>query len=157
MKGRDGMKKFVRYVAALACIFAISLSMIVSAVAAAPPEGDSIQASDYIISYTAWAVAGSGGKVYIYYNIDATRTWPRVGVKLMVVQMQDAGTWTPVQTTTGTLSNGLLLSNDSSHAGSWVYSGTVGNTYRAVVTVYAGPVSGGDSRIITTNSVVARP
>lgn len=151
------MKKQVTHIGMFLCALVASILMIIPANAATLPEEDSIQASDYIMAYAAWVEAGSGGKIYVYYDIDATRTWPRVGAKLMVVQMQDAGTWTPVQTTTGTLSNGLLISNDSSHFGSWVYSGTVGNTYRAVVTVYAGPISGGDSRVITTNSVVARP
>ena len=146
----------VKRIIVMLCIFAISITMIIPVSAATSPEGDSIQASDYLTYYNARVSAGSSGKIYIYFDVIATGSVARVGAKMIVVEKLDAGTWTPVQTTTGTLANGLLIQNDSSHSGSWVYSGTVGNTYRAVVTVYVGPVSGGDSRVITTNSVVAK-
>lgn len=151
------MKKYFRYVAILACTLGILTgTFVVPAAATTQSEGNSTWASDYITSYSAWTNAGTGGKVYVYFDINATREVARVGAKLIVVQKLDAGTWKPVQTTTGTLSNGLLLANDSSHTGLIIYAGTPGNTYRGVVTVYSGPVSGGDSRIITTNSVVAK-
>lgn len=150
------MNKKSMHIRVLACILMMAVMTMITATAATQPEGDSIQASDYIMTYSAWTSAGSNGKVHIYYDIDATKNVARIGAKLIVVQMLDAGTWTPVQTTTGTVANGMLLQNDSSHMGSLVYQGNVGNTYRAVVTVYAGPVSGGDSRVVTTNSVVAK-
>lgn len=151
------MKKYVTRITALFLVFGLSFGMTVPAYAADASGGDaSVQASDYISSYTAWANAGSGGKVYIYYSIDATGTVARIGAKLIVVQVLDAGVWTNVKTITGTLSNGMLISNDTSHTGGIVYQGTAGKSYRAVVTVYAGPTSGGDSRIVTTNSVTAK-
>lgn len=151
------MKKYVTRIAALILIFGLSIGTTVSAYAVNSSGGDiSVQASDYISSYAAWASAGSGGKVYIYYDIDATGDVARLGAKLIVVQVLDAGVWTNVKTVTGTLSNGMLISNDNSHTGGIVYQGTAGKSYRAVVTVYAGPTSGGDSRIVTTNSVTAK-
>lgn len=150
------MKKQTTRITMLICVLMLSIMMAVPA-AAASSDGDvSAQASDYIDSYTAWASAGSNGQVYIYYNIEATGYVARVGAKLIVVQVLDAGVWKDVKTITGTLSNGMLVSNAAAHAGNIVYQGTAGNSYRAVVTVYAGPVSGGDSRIITTNSVTAK-
>lgn len=151
------MKKYVTRIAALFLAFGLSLGMTIPAYAADSSGGDvSPQASDYISSYAAWAGAGSGGKVYIYYDIDATGYVARVGAKLIVVQVLDAGVWTNVKTITGTTSNGMLLSNAAAHTGNIVYQGTAGKSYRAVVTVYAGPTSGGDSRIVTTNSVTAK-
>lgn len=151
------MKKYVTRIATLILIFGLSIGMTVSAHAADSSGGDvSPQASNYISSYSAWANAGSGGAVYIYYDVDATGYVARVGAKLIVVQTLDAGVWKDVKTITGTVSNGMLVSNASSHLGGIVYQGTAGNSYRAVVTVYAGPISGGDSRIVTTNSVTAK-
>lgn len=151
------MKKPITRVAMLICVLILSVMLMVPVSAADSSEGDiSAQASDYIDAYTAWASAGSSGKVYIYYDIDATGYVARVGAKLIVVQVLDAGVWTNVKTITGTISNGMLASNVTSHTGNIVYQGTAGNSYRAVVTVYAGPTSGGDSRIVTTNSVTAK-
>lgn len=115
-----------------------------------------MQASDYLEEYTAWASAGSDGKIYVYYSVDGTGYIARLGAKLIIVQMEDAGEWTDVQTITGTVTNGMLGQNKTSHSGNIVHQGTDGNTYRAVVTIYGGPATGGDSRIITTNTVVAK-
>lgn len=150
------MKKQMMRVFTLICTLVLSVGMAVPALAANPAEGATPYASDYLDSYSAWVSAGSGGSIYIYYDVDATEDVARVGAKLIVVQVLDAGVWTNVKTVTGTLSNGMLISNDNSHTGGIVYHGTAGKSYRAVVTIYAGPTSGGDSRIVTTNSVTAK-
>lgn len=144
--------RFVTLFSALAVLF----SMGTFASAATVPENEvSPQASAYLSAYSAWAGAGSNGKIYVYYDVDGTGTVARLGAKLIVVQKLDAGVWKNVLTKTGTVTNGMLAQNDYTHGGNITYQGTVGNTYRAVVTIYGGPTSGGDSRIVTTNSVVA--
>lgn len=150
------MKKQMMRVFALICTLVLSVGMEVPALAANPAEDAAPYASDYLDSYSAWVSAGSGGAIYIYYDVDATDYVARVGAKLIVVQVLDAGVWTDVKTITGTISNGMLVSNATSHVGGVVHNGTAGKSYRAVVTVYAGPTSGGDSRIVTTNSVTAK-
>lgn len=138
----------------LSCAVLFSVNTGIAASAAVQPEGDaSIQASYYLDSYTAWTSIGSDSKVYVYYSANATDTVARLGAKLVVVQVKDAGVWKNVLVKSGTVANGMLAQNRTSHGGTVVYQGTAGKTYRAVVTIYGGPASGGDSRIITTNSV----
>lgn len=150
------VKNQKRRVLSILLVLSVSFCLVSSVSAATPVEEEiSPQASAYLTDYTAWASAGSSGKIYVYFDVTGTGPVARLGAKLIVVQVKDAGVWKNVLTKTGTVSNGLLSANDASHGGDIVYQGTVGNTYRAVVTIYGGPTSGGDSRIVTTNSVVA--
>ena len=90
----------------------------------------------------------------MYYDVSATRTIGCLGAKLIVIEMKDGGSWTPIKTYTGTTSNGMLVLNDFDHGGSIAYQGTSGTKYRAVVTIFGGSSTfNGDSRIVTTNEV----
>lgn len=147
------MKRQTAKVIAILLVLSVFVSGGTSVSAATVMEEISPHASVYLSSYSAWTSIDSDNKIYVYYDVDATDTVARIGAKLIVLQVKDAGVWTNVLTKTGTVTNGMLLQNKASHLGAITYQGTEGKTYRAVVTVYAGPASGGDSRIITTNSV----
>lgn len=149
------MKKQFYRVIALICVLCsvVGATMTVSA-AVVDNEELSPQASIYLTAYTAWAVRSSSNEIYVYYDVDATRTIGCLGAKLIVIEMKDGSTWIPVKTYTGTTSNGMLVLNDISHTGAKVYQGTSGTQYRAVVTIFGGSsTTNGDSRIVTTNTV----
>ena len=134
------------------CLFA---GVTVSASAAIAPEDElSPQASAYLADYTAWAVRSSSTQVYVYYDVTGAGTVGCLGAKLIVIEMKDGSSWTPVKTYTGTTSNGMLVLNRFDHGGNIVYQGTSGTQYRAVVTIFGGSsTTNGDSRIVTTNTV----
>ena len=145
------MRRFV----AIVCVLSIFCGVSCFASAASSSEDESSPyASAYLTAYTAWAVRSSSHQVYVYYDATATKTIGCLGAKLIVVQMNDGGTWKTVKTYTGTTSNGMLSLNDASHNGAKIYQGTSGTQYRAVVTIFGGSsTTNGDSRIITTNTV----
>lgn len=149
------MRIIIRRFVSLVCVLSLfcGVSCFVSA-SNSSEDGSSPYASVYLTDYTAWAVRSSSNQVYVYYDVTGTRTIGCLGAKLIVVQMNDGGTWKTVKTYTGTTSNGMLALNDVSHSGAKVYQGSSGNQYRAVVTIFGGSsTSNGDSRIITTNTV----
>lgn len=149
------MKRRISRVIALLCTMALFSGTIVLSSAASPSEDTlSPNASAYLNEYTAWAVRSSSHEVYVYYDVSATRTIGCLGAKLIVIEMKDGGSWTPIKTYTGTTSNGMLVLNDFDHGGSIAYQGTSGTKYRAVVTIFGGSSTfNGDSRIVTTNEV----
>lgn len=133
----------------------IVFSISSSAFAANPNEEDiAPYASAYLTEYTAWAVRSSSNQVYVYYDVTGNGTVGCLGAKLIVIQMKDGSSWTPVKTYSGTVSNGMLKLNFGTHSGAKVYQGSSGNKYRAVVTIFGGSsTTSGDSRIVTTNTV----
>ena len=148
------MKKRSRFISLFCSLFILLGSMAPSFAVAPNDEDHSPYASVYLGTYTAWAVRSSSNQVYVYYDVTANGTIGCLGAKLIVVQMNDGGTWKTVKTYTGTTSNGMLALNDVSHSGNIKYQGTSGTQYRAVVTIFGGSsTTNGDSRIITTNTV----
>lgn len=150
------MKKCIRLIAVLLCLTALCAGTVVSAAAAdMENEAEPMRASDYIDYYNAWLVTGSGGKIYINYDIDGTGRMGTIGAKLIAMQVKDANVWSNVKNYSGTVANGMYAQNTSSHSGVITYYGTPGRDYRAIVTFYAGDSTGGDTRILTTNAVRA--
>ena len=148
------MKKIIFRLVGILCVACILFGTTISASAAVPEDELSPQASYYLSAYTAWAVRSSSDQVYVYYDVTGCGTIGCLGAKLIVVEMKDGGSWTPVKTYTGTTSNGMLSLNDNDHGGVKIYQGTSGTQYRAVVTIFGGSsTTNGDSRIVTTNTV----
>lgn len=165
------MKKYMKRIAMLLCFSAMCLSMVLPAAAAEAEEATNVEdvaetvaaddgvqpiASDYINDYGAWLTTGSGGKIYIEFDITATRKMSLIGAKLIALEVKDAGVWTNLKNYSGSLANGMYAQNKISYGGTTTYYGTVGNQYRAVVTFYAGDSTGGDNRIMITNVVQAK-
>ncbi len=145
------MKKNLRLFSAFLILFALCISIPGTASA----SSNSVAASDYLTYYYAWTGTASNGTVYFYYNVDATGWMDLVGASCIVVQQKISGTWSNAATYIGTVNNGMLREDATSHTGSLTYSGISGREYRAIVTFYAGDGSGYDTRNYTTVSVIA--
>lgn len=142
------MKKTNRILACLLlCLLCVGLSV---------PAFAGTCASDYLTGYDVWCSQGGDNEVVVEFSVEATDIMDYVGVTLIRFQVYSGGSWSTVHTKVGSVANGLLSSNVDYHAGTYSYtSATTGQTYRALVTVYAADGSGSDSRTVTSNSVVA--
>lgn len=150
------MKNCIRRIAMLLCLVTLCAVMVIPTAAADVDNGvEPMRASDYIDAYSAWMTTGSGGKLYINYDITATGRMTIIGAKLIALQVKDAGIWTNLKNYGGSLANGMYAQNTGFHGGTITYGGTSGKDYRAIVTLYAADSTGSDSRVVTTNAVRA--
>lgn len=92
------------------------------------------------------------GEIKIGYDVMASGIADEVGVSSIKIYKSN-GSY--VTTITGTTGNGLLRTDASRHSSTYVYEGTSGVTYYAVVTVYAKIGSDSDSKTVTTSSIKA--
>lgn len=114
-----------------------------------------VQSSLYLSDYNAWVTASGSGSVEVGYSVNATRTMTSIGATKIVIQQKSGSSWVAVKTYYSSTTSKLLASNTNSMAGCITYNGTSGNTYRAIVTVFAGNSSGSGSATVTTGSVTA--
>ncbi len=141
------MKRIISSILALTMMFALSCG------ATAVSGGASPMASPTLAEYIAIMTAGTSSReLKIAYDVTASRLADLVGVSSIVIYKSD-GSY--VTTITGTTGNGLIVSSDFGHAGSYAYLGTSGTYYYAKVTVFATIGSVSDSRTITTSTVKA--
>lgn len=108
------------------------------------------RASLYLNAYSAYIYQEGNGKVSVWFEVEPTRTMEEVGVLTIRLQEKAPGssTWTTVKTYLHTDYPELLGSNTNYYWGHVDYEGTVGYSYQAYVTVWAGENGDGDSRII---------
>lgn len=137
------MKKFRN---TLCLVLVLALSLCVGARAAAAET----RASAYLAAYLAYVYVDQDGTVSVWYDVQASGTMDEVGVLTIRLQEQAPGssTWTTVKTYFHTDYPDLLSYNDDLHYGHVDYKGTVGYSYQAYVTIWAGKNGDGDSRII---------
>lgn len=132
--------------------FVVALVMLCSVCFAAVPR-----ASEYISSGNAASTATAvKGEIEITYDVTGRGRMTKIGASKIIVQEKNGGSWETVKTFWGSVSNGMLDENTTSHAGSVTYTGTSGKQYRAIVTVYAENSGGSDSRTVTTAAVSAK-
>lgn len=106
-----------------------------------------LRGSDILSSYQVKLSAGTNaGEIKISYDVRADVSGT-VGVESIEIRQSD-GTY--VTTITGTITNGLLKSSTSNHDGTYVYQGTSGIYYYAIVTVSAKSGALYDSRDVKT-------
>ncbi len=113
------------------------------------------RASLYLSSYGAYLSAESSsytGTLNIEFDVVAAQRSDYVGVSELIIYKSNGSR---VAAITGSTRNGLLRANALAHAYTYLYNGTPGTSYYAVVTVYAEKDGGSDSRTITTNTCVA--
>lgn len=110
-------------------------------------------ASDFLASYSANTSRASSGRLRIEFTVNATRRFQNVGAALIVIQERSGDTWTTVRNIINLPSNNMMAHNTDVHGGTIFFNGTAGREYRALVTVFAGNVTG-DQRTITTNSTI---
>ena len=116
---------------------------------------DFMRTSEYFDGMEVWAESYGSGSIRIYADIKAMGQMSRIGMNEIEIQCLSSGKWRTVDTISGTTRNGMLTSNARSYYGSYIYDGSSGKTYRAIVTVYAQNKNGSDSVSVTTNSVAA--
>jgi hypothetical protein len=114
------------------------------------------QASDYLAQYDAYIITNGNGNISIWFDVTATGIMDQVGALTIILKEYNGSSWNTVKTYshTNSLYSHILATNTNVHADSVSYSGISGRYYYATVTVWAGVDGGGDSRSITTDSVV---
>ena len=102
---------------------------------------------------TVTAVPGSNqGEIKISYDVKASGIADRVGVSSIKIYKSNGAY---VTTITGSTENGLIRTNAIRHRSSYIYTGTSGTSYYAVVTVFADIGADSDSDEATTATVKA--
>ncbi len=142
------MKKVLAAILVLCCLFSM-----LNTAAVAADEPFAPQASEYLSYYSASLEQGSGaGNINVVYMVFSGRTGlTQIGVSQIKIYCNG----TLIKTIIGTVVNGLMVTNDNSHYGTYVFRGEPGATYYAVVTVKAMDSAGSDNRSITTNTITA--
>lgn len=92
------------------------------------------------------------GEVKINYDVQANKMADEVGISTIEIYESD-GSY--VTTITGTTRNGLIRTDTTRHKSTYIYKGTSGVSYYAVVTGFATIGSDSDDRTVTTGSTKA--
>ena len=144
------MKKY-KNIFKLILAVAMTLSLTMYTVAA------TIMASDYLSRYVAYVNPDGDGNVSVWFEVQGVYTMDEIGVLTIRLQEKPSGssTWTTVKTYSHNDYPELLEYDESFYWGHVDYAGTKGNSYRAYVTVWAGEDGDGDSRVITTEAIIA--
>lgn len=142
------MKKRLISVFTMILIFSLCL---------APTANAAIQASYYLSSYDAYIWPEGNGNMSIYFDVQGTNTMDEIGALSIRLQERPSGssTWTTVKSYSYLNYPNMLGYNTGYYGSSVSYSGKVGYSYRAYVTVWAGKDGLGDSREILTGTIVA--
>ena len=136
---------------ALAMLMVIGSCM--ASASAAEVDDYMTRGSFYLSGYNATLKAGSSnGKIVIKYTVTSSKKATSIGVKKIEIYKANGAY---VTTITGSKSNGLLKGAGGTHTGSYTYSGKSGESYYAVVTLFAECADGKDSRSVTTDSAKA--
>lgn len=114
-----------------------------------------VKSSLYLSNYNATAFSSDNGSITVGLNVYATREMSNIGATRIVIQEKSGTSWVSVQTYYSSSTPGMLSNNTSGYSSNLTYYGVQGNTYRAIVTVYAGNSSGSSSAVVTTNAVTA--
>ncbi|MCI9264265.1 MAG: hypothetical protein HFF06_06790 [Oscillospiraceae bacterium] len=139
------MKKRILSLGLLA-IFVLSMCCVGAAAAEA-------RASSTLTLFTASASKGNNsGEVKISYDVQTNTPADKVGISSIAIYKSD-GSY--VTTVTGTTGNGLVRTGAYRHKSTYVYTGTSGTSYYAVVTGFATIGSDSDSRTVTTSTIKA--
>lgn len=146
------MKKNTIRIFSLVMAFAIMSSTLLTANAAnlSTTGTNSTRASYYIDSYSATSSAASGGRILIGACVMGTTFMDVIGMKSIVLQVYQSGSWVNVRTLTNS-----YFYNCPQYASTTTFYGTAGKFYRAVITFYASLDGGYDTRVKTTNYVQA--
>lgn len=142
------MKK--RIFSVLTVLFAVSICL-------APAASAATQASYYLNSYDGYLWPAGSGNISVYFDAEGTGTMDEIGALSIRLQEKPSGssTWTTVRSYSYTTYSNMLAYNDDYYGSSVSYSGIVGYSYRAYITIWAGKDGAGDSREILTSTVVA--
>lgn len=111
------------------------------------------RASTTLSSYNVSCAAGNKtGELRISYEVRAKYTADSVGISSIALY---SSTGVYMTTILGSENNGLIESNDSTCIGTYSHTAVPGNSYYAIVTVFAEIGDNYDSRKVSTNIVTA--
>ena len=119
----------------------------------------SARSSWYLDSYRAWLNPKSGGEISITVDVQATGDMDKLGAtRIEVLEPKNDGvSWSRHKVYLPPIFPEMLTSGNYFYYDTPVsFTGTPGYKYCAVVTVYAGDSTGGDSRDYTTPIVTAK-
>ncbi len=140
------MKKNIKRILIIILIISVSATSVFTVSA----SGVSTQSSSYINYYASQITTDSGGRILVDGIITGTRIMDTIGVKTLVIQKYQSGSWVNMKTW-----NYLYNYSSASSVFTCTYYGSIGAQYRAIITYYASLNGGSDSRIMTTRSVTA--
>ena len=138
--------------ARISALFLLVSILLTTAGFAYVPEPDEINASLYIAERSASCSATGNGRVKVSFELFGTGVMSMIGSTTVKVYQSNG---TCVATYTYHNYPSMMSYNTVYHSSSITYYGVSGQSYYAKVTVCAYNSTGGDVRIITTNTVTA--
>lgn len=141
----------------LSRLIGIILVIVLCTSIAASAATNKPMASNYLAQYDAYIVNNGGGSISIWFDVSATGTMDQIGALTIILREYNGTSWNTVRTYSYTdlLYSHILATNTFYYMDNVSYSAISGRAYYASVTVWAGKDGGGDSRVVTTSSVVA--
>lgn len=134
----------------LAILLVISLISPTTAFAAVPDEMQPL-ASNYLTSYTTYIGPVGNGVVQVWFRVTGTGYMTDIGVlNIRLYESTDNENWTRVKTFLHENYSNMLSHNDSHHMSYVEYQGVAGRYYKALVTIWAGQGTSGDTRYMWT-------
>lgn len=148
------LTKMISYTLLIALFFSLSVSA--QAAQPAPEEGLSPLGSKYISSFVAYCHDNGNGELIIGFEIDGTGPiMDEIGaITIDVMEKESASSsYSVVHTFVASSTDGMLGEDESTWIGEVEYDGTIGCTYKAIVTFWVEKDNAGDCCIYTTEPV----
>ena len=134
------MKQTAKRVISLFLLCLMVCSMMVTAFGAT-------QGSDYFSAHAVDATPIGNGKIAFEFDIIATHTMTELGANYIAVYRENSnGTQTLMRTYNQSNTSGLYTTNSNNWYGRVDYTGTIGNKYFAVISMYCENASGYESK-----------
>ena len=139
------MRKTIKRCISLFLLCLLVCSMMV------PAFGTETRGSAYFSAYGVDATPIGNGKIAFEFDIIATHTMTELGANYISVYRQNSnGTTTLMWTYNQSNTPGLYTTNSNNKYGRVDYTGTVGNKYFAVISMYCRNASGSEGKICNT-------
>lgn len=135
------MKRIVKRGISLLLLCLLVCSMMVSAF------GEETKGSAYFAAHSVSATPIGNGKIAFEFDILATHTMTELGANYIAVYRENSnGTQTLMRTYNQSNTSGLYTTNSNNWYGRVDYTGTIGNKYFAVISMYCENASGYESK-----------
>ncbi len=138
----------------IAILFVCMFCMLFSPIASYAEAEDvqSPQASEYIRSTSAVIVSNGGGELLLKNKLGATRIVDKLGIKTLEIQKKVNGYWRSIDT----LATDDYLYGTGTYVFDCYYYVTPGVEYRSYVEFYVENDGGSETKIVTSEPVVAQ-
>lgn len=135
------MRKTIKHCISLFLLCLLVCSMMV------PAFGTETKGSAYFSAHSVDATPIGNGKIAFEFDIIATHTMTELGADFIKVYRQNSdGTTTLMRTYNQSNTSGLYTTNSNNKYGRVDYTGTIGNKYFAVISMYCENASGYESK-----------